>query len=675
MDPLPSCTVAASLLGFSSEHPFVYLGRILQETRLKVQESTDGEVLLGLTMTRVGGSGGLLLFGSGFVDGGGQPAPSPHMDNLVSVGVDSLCDALRQVDAARRASPAPPSPLPPPSHPMPSTGGRAVDETGDTPLSGLDDAPPSDGNPSELLAASVLGSEEETLGVGRTAPIPPIGGSLATGTGASDVAGAHLSLSVHADGSSVLQGRAEGAAAGRGDGGSSFAVDGAAQQRAAVEGAAGPPAFVPVSGGAGGVEGAVARGALVGGASPAPDTSGSELAVALQPYNLPTDFKLPGLISTPNRISLPSGRGRTRVFPPTPQGRTVTVPDALAYETIKELMPRPGDKSLRFPLLAFIGLYKFVVDTLVKRTILDSKKREEVDHSYLQLTPEATRGALVKFMNYKGQRVETLSPVFANQADTKVNPAMAVILLMKHDRDPFFLWLMGMFVRGARAPCDAIFGASVAPATVGARRRGRKRDRNDIEGGNAVGVLTRVGDTGIGGGGGADAGRGAAALAGVSAAASAVGLFDMVALLRVQHLLCDGRVVADAELHPEWEMFHGSETPFGVVGGFLRSVAESCGDVTYPFGQDSSLCLERGNPSDNPVALGAIDVAYRMAWPVGCIGYVLIVHGGDGGEAISRGKGERRVGDSGSMATHVPQSHSHAAFPCLPAQSSALMSA
>jgi len=52
------------------------------------------------------------------------------------------------------------------------------------------------------------------------------GGSLATGTGASesDVAGAHLSLSVHADGSSVLQGRAEGAAAGRGDGGSSFAV-------------------------------------------------------------------------------------------------------------------------------------------------------------------------------------------------------------------------------------------------------------------------------------------------------------------------------------------------------------------------------------------------------------------------------------------------------------------
>jgi len=388
---------------------------------------------------------------------------------------------------------------------------------------------------------------------------------------------------------------------------------------------------------------------------------------------MPTDFKVPGLISAPNRILLPSGRGRTRVLPPTPQGRTVTVPDALAYETIKELMPRPGDKSLRFPLLSFIGLYKFVVETLVKQTTLDSTKREEVDHSYLQLTPEATRGALVKFMNYKGQRVEALSPVFANQAETKVNPAMAVILLMKHDRDPFFLWLMGMFVRGARAPCDGIFAAGVAPTTMGAQRRGRKRDRNDIGGGNAGGVLTRVGDTAIGGGKGADAGRGGAALAGVSCAAPAVGLFDTVALLRVQHLLCDGRVVADAELHPEWEMFHGRETPFGVVGGFLRSVAEGCGDVTYPFGQDSSLCLERGNPSDSPVALGAIDAAYRVAWPVDCIGYVVIAHGGDCRKAIGREKGERRGGDSGSMATHGPQSHSHAAFRCLAAHSSALL--
>jgi len=59
MDRLPSCATAASTLGFSASHPFVFLSNVLQDTCLKVEESTNNELLLAVTVTRVGASGGL----------------------------------------------------------------------------------------------------------------------------------------------------------------------------------------------------------------------------------------------------------------------------------------------------------------------------------------------------------------------------------------------------------------------------------------------------------------------------------------------------------------------------------------------------------------------------------------------------------------------------------------
>lgn len=128
MDLVPSCTVAASILGLSSGHPFVFLGRTIQETCLKVGDATDGEVLLAGTVTRVGGSGGLLLFWSGYVDVERSADPLSHADALISLGVGSMAHALRQVDAERRLADGPRGPHSPPRH-QPSTA--ELEEAGD----------------------------------------------------------------------------------------------------------------------------------------------------------------------------------------------------------------------------------------------------------------------------------------------------------------------------------------------------------------------------------------------------------------------------------------------------------------------------------------------------------------------------------------------------------------
>lgn len=69
MDALPSVAGAASMLGVTSGSAFVYLTRILQETCMKVQECTNGEILLSVAMSRRGDRDGVLLYGSNYLNG------------------------------------------------------------------------------------------------------------------------------------------------------------------------------------------------------------------------------------------------------------------------------------------------------------------------------------------------------------------------------------------------------------------------------------------------------------------------------------------------------------------------------------------------------------------------------------------------------------------------------
>lgn len=94
MDKLSSCVGAASLLGLSSSHVFVYLSRVLQETCMKIEECTDGEVLVSVVVSRPDGPGGVLLYASGFVDGVPDRDVSTRAVAQLSVGVDSLILAL-----------------------------------------------------------------------------------------------------------------------------------------------------------------------------------------------------------------------------------------------------------------------------------------------------------------------------------------------------------------------------------------------------------------------------------------------------------------------------------------------------------------------------------------------------------------------------------------------------
>lgn len=97
---------------------------------------------------------------------------------------------------------------------------------------------------------------------------------------------------------------------------------------------------------------------------------------------------------------------------------------------------------------------------------------------------------------------------------------------------------------------------------------------------------------------------------------------DTLARLNARQLLINGEVVATAEVHPEFDLFHSQPAPSSVLTVFLRDVAVSAGASVYPFGQDEKLCLEKGNPSPVPVLLTAIGQSYRLAWPIADIRYV-----------------------------------------------------
>jgi len=107
MDVVPSVSVAAGLYGYSSGHAFVHLAQILQGTCIKIQTVTNGEILIAATICRGDIPGGMLLFGSGYVNGTQQGDPSPANEAAVSIGVDSISSALRRSDEESRESGGP----------------------------------------------------------------------------------------------------------------------------------------------------------------------------------------------------------------------------------------------------------------------------------------------------------------------------------------------------------------------------------------------------------------------------------------------------------------------------------------------------------------------------------------------------------------------------------------
>lgn len=63
--------------------------------------ATDGEILVAATICRVDTPGGMLLYGSGYVDGVQHASPCAETEAAVSIGVDSLSSELRLLDQER----------------------------------------------------------------------------------------------------------------------------------------------------------------------------------------------------------------------------------------------------------------------------------------------------------------------------------------------------------------------------------------------------------------------------------------------------------------------------------------------------------------------------------------------------------------------------------------------
>lgn len=341
--------------------------------------------------------------------------------------------------------------------------------------------------------------------------------------------------------------------------------------------------------------------------------------------------------------------------------------------TLAELGKANKAASVRANFDDFSDLYKCVVDVVVKRTRPEESWKAKVNHSFKQLTPEAVRNMEVTLVMPGGRVLVEDGPQFLNMSKRSITGTLAVILAMKNLRDPFFVWVLFMFSEGARAPAEGAGGAPAGNAGGIGKKRARPSVETDGGGGGAAGAAVDPVRPGAGGSGkraasqgaattDATAGRAAAAAVelsatprlpavttaggaaavlaqgsataqlpgGSTAGASALGpgageryACDMiVSQLGARDLLQDGRVVATAELHPEFTDYHSAPIPVSLVAGFLRSVAAGCHGVKYAFGQDPAFCLEKGYPSDCPVPLSAIGRSYKLLWPVASIGFV-----------------------------------------------------
>lgn len=610
MDVLSSCSGAASLLGLTSSHAFIYLARVIQETCAKVQDCTNNEVLVSVTLSRVDGPGGVLLYATGYAGLHEEVEVSPEVETQISVGVDSIVSALQQLALDRKEPPS--SGVTPLYTSGISTGGndaeRDVGASGD--VLGVHDS-----TRNELSLAGdgdVAGDQGQDDGAGAT-PSPDDGPRLSQGSNgvpAPTLAGGSDAPAADSDADLV---RDVVAAAG-------------AQEHPKVD--------APAGGGAGQT--------LV-----KPNDRAGSLVVE-DDYVLSSSFKVPGLMVPPQRILLPTGRGMARREPPARAPRTVTISSTLVNETVKELSHRGRDVSLRDRLKDFTALYKHVIDTLVKRAIPDEDARKKVNHTYPQLTPEAVRNVSVHYRTPGGSSVMLSTPMFNNSHNMKTTDTLAVILFMKHERDPFFLWVLAQFCAGAKAPPEVVARPRIDNQATAKKGIKRKRARGPgaaaaapaastpgggvINPGGSRGTTDHADGNVEEGAEGAPAGSQGAATPGTTGGdngdARAGGPRSGTSLpprevhehIFARSLMSGDRVVATADVHPEFSSFHSGPVPTSVVSCFLLHVEDGCSDVVYPFGQDPALCLEKGNPSATPVTLGSIQRAYKIAWPVAFIG-------------------------------------------------------
>lgn len=578
MDVVPSVSAAAGLYGFSSGHAFVHLAQMLQETCMKIHTATaDNKVLLSVTICRPGTPGGMMLFGSGFVDGSGQERPSSEIEGAFTVAIDSMCSALCLLDEERGRDV---SVLPGGS---PSAVGSSAARS--TPQGAAGAAAPGGVGAGGGVAAGggipvgspgdIADSAEAAAGTGRvaaesrggtasreasSAPAPGssygpggiVAGDGGQGSGATDgdaLASAvpQVSSATNNSPGQRLPGvvsqtlasqpqdalstglQAGGGVTAGNASGSDHADVGAAEGSTSVGGALrGSPGEGSATGSVAGTDvamgGAAARTSLAGGASSVSAAASGRRTEQRLDYTLSHNFRLPGLTVAPPRTLLPCGRGRTRIPPPAPVMSTHFIPSQVVKETEAELKVPSRDNSFRNRLLEFIGLYKFVVDTLVKRKMTDATARAKVDHNYNQLTPEAARGATVRF-KIRGSEVCFISPSFKNTRYMINDEYLAVIMLMKVRRDPFFLWLLALFSGGALAPTSAAASTtanrmSVAPTSRAANERmGRKRQRESPPKAR-VSSGAAGGSAGGGLGGGSGTGSGAAANGGLGGGSS-----------------------------------------------------------------------------------------------------------------------------------------------------------
>jgi len=531
---------------------------------MKVEECTDNDVLLSLTLTRHDGRNGVLLFASGYVDGGEPRDVSEQAEAQISVAVDGMVSALQELSREQRSAvrDGPPMEgveLPPSVHEQHRGAGGACEAEG----SGTGDTEMGDGGSSAFDPTPAPDAAGRTDDAGGSLPASPCAPSTP---------------------------------------GSEGAVDNFSSIATRSSPRTSPPPSPPVAG-----------------------------------YILDKDFRVPGLTVPPDRILLPTGRGAARREPPpVPKGDAVLIDDALVRETVAELSVIGRHESLRNRLVEFSALYKFVINTLVERKKPDGAPAARVSHNYPQLTPEALRGVCIQF-NYEGSKQVVDKAMFNNSHDTKLPSTLAVILYMKLKKNAFFLWLLGLFSSGALAPPE------LKPAD-GRSASGKSRKRTRASSLPPAGPEGRHAPSSTGDAarqpGGPRAALAAHGVAPHAAAAAADGgaagpndgrdesggsraLCAVVEDLCARFLISEGRVVATAALHPEWSEFHGHPVPLSVMPGFIVDVADGCGGVIYPFGQDANLCLEKGNPAAEPVPLSDIHKSYKIAWPIDLIGYVL----------------------------------------------------
>jgi len=499
LDVIPSMSVASGLFGYSAGHAFVPLAHILQETCAKLQSATDGEVLVAVTICRADMPGGMLLFGSGHIDNIQKASASAETETAISVGVDIISSALRLLHVERRARRV-----------EAGRGDLGVigAACGGSDVGGADQrvcgAPTDavyDGNGvvSAVGAGAAIGDMPSgTAGVvgdavGGKSPSfvdPPfvaheagVSQSEAAGTGRLERAATDSDTVVRTPVQQTLLDDDHSVAFSRG--GRTQAMG----PQSAVSAAAAPVTGTVADSSRGGSS--FASGVSAGGK----DT---------RDFFLSPDFVLPGLTVSPPRIVLPTGRGRGRINPPAPDTLSVSILDDMVKETRAELSHDHREDSFRNRLLEFVGLYKLVVDALVKQKTVHAVARVKVNHTYLQLTPEVSRGATVTF-NIRGKAETFVSPAFKKTGIMINNEYLAVILLMKFKRNPFFLWLLGLFSRGALAPKAADDTAAPAASTTqgSKKKKGKKRQRGSPGSPPMVGDNgTRSSETGRGGQGG-----------------------------------------------------------------------------------------------------------------------------------------------------------------------------